>query len=167
MEKLCSYCRLAGHHRGKCPTFKGDIEYMEKFRQQMTEYEKKMLTEHLPIGSIISKHTGPIENHQVLCIPVSYHGFDKGIKIRMEHYAVEKPLFTKWDSNHVTIVNRIYADRKWRKQEEKNSASGVYLASISGEKMQPWTREGQPHFFTFGEINYEIRRDRIKMISPA
>ena len=164
MEKLCSYCRSAGHHRGKCPLFQSDVVYIEKFREVKTKYEREFLYENLPIGSIISM-TVPSKNEEYLCVPTSYKNLDSDSRNRMEHWAIEKPYFTRFDKEHSAIVNRLFADRKWKKEEEKQSTAGVFLLGVGNKKLKPWSKEGQPDFFTFGEINYEIRYGRVKVIS--
>lgn len=171
-EKLCSYCRQAGHHRGKCPLFKADSEYIENFRELKKDYERKILEEFLPIGSIIRKtnvtyidKTNITYGQNILCVPVSYKNLGKYDKPKMELYSIDRPTFTSYDDKHRLLVHRIFKDRKWSVEEEKRGSSGVYLQSITGERMQKYNKNDGPEYFTFNEINYDIRRTRITVIS--
>jgi len=171
MEKLCSYCRLAGHHHGKCPLFQSDVAYIEKFREVKTEYERKILYEHLPIGSIVGVTKEKAKDQpevEILCVPVSYTNLDKDCRVRMDSWTIEKPLFTKYNEEHTRIVNRLFNDRKWKSAEEKLSSVGVYLLGIGGKKLVSWSKDpDKPDWLSFAEVNYDIRRGRIKIISPS
>ena len=163
-EKRCSYCREEGHHRGKCPLFKADSEYIENFRELKKDYERKIFEEFLPIGSIVKK-TNATYDQNVLCVPVAYKNLGKNDKPRMELFSIDRPTFTSYDDKHRLLVHRIFKDRKWFIEEDKRGSSGVYLQSITGERMQKYSKDDGPEYFTFSEINYDIRRTKITVIS--
>lgn len=162
-DKRCSYCKETGHHRGKCSTFNEDIIYIEKFRQLYMKSERDEILKHLPIGSLIAKEN--VYGKNILCVPVGYVNTNEGDRTRMDIYTIESASFVKYDKYHATIVHRLYADRNWRKEEEKLPSAGVYLMSVSGEKLQHYSIDGNKEFITFGQLKYDVRRNRFKIIS--
>lgn len=160
MEKRCSYCRNTGHNRGKCSTFDKDIEYIEQVRKAKIQYEIETLEKHLPIGSIVKKTD--VMGNEILVIPLSYHNVTNPT---IDYYEAERPSYFKYGQQHITIVKRLYKDRKWLSLEKRKHNIAVCLSSITGEKLHNWGRGNEPEYFTFGELKYDILRNRFKIIS--
>lgn len=159
-NRKCSYCYTVGHNRSGCKSIKSDQQVVESLRKKFKENTKEYFQLHVPVGSIVGKHFSFPESRYI------------NLVITKHEIAEEPRIDENWVGNtdlteqERESFHRSRRDKAWETKESGRHTPGFWAKSLTGENLNHWSSKVQETaFYSCSDLYYDIRRERIKLIS--